>query len=324
MTRGFNVSPVTDAALWEALFAQVAHPHMLQSWAYGEAKQTLRRAHTGRRGDMGGWRTSRFVFEHDGEALAICQVFDKPVCGIRCVSRLSRGPLFLGAEPGPEVTSNVYRALKTHWGHRHGVLLLAPALLDTPDNYRMLANLGFRARNRPGACSDRVDLRHDVEQLRQNLSPDWRRNLRKAEASDLEVRVSPSPEDLEWIIARHTENMREKGFVGPSPALLRALHHAAGEDFLILQARLGDEAVGGQVVYRFGRGAELFVAWAGREGRKVNVGNLLYWRAAIEMRHRRCLWLDLGGVSHPEGGYGRFKRGMHGEGYRLLNEWLAF
>ena len=39
MANRCSVSLVTDAAEWDALFSRVEHPHMVQSWAYGEAKQ---------------------------------------------------------------------------------------------------------------------------------------------------------------------------------------------------------------------------------------------------------------------------------------------
>jgi len=324
MASGCRVRLVTDVAEWDALFSRVDHPHMVQNWAYGEAKQAVVGWRTRRVSDAGGWRARRLVIEAEGEPVAICQLLDKSLAGLRWASRLNRGPLFLDAAQGDDVVRDVYRALRSHWRtHLHGVLVLAPALTAGPENSRMMTELGFRDRHVRGWCSARVDLRLDEEQLRKNLVSTWRNRLKAAERTDLVLEVSQSPEDVEWIIDRHVENMSEKGFAGPGPALLRALYRAAPEDFLIFKARLAEKAVGGMLVYRFGHTAEYYVGWFGHEGRKANVGNFMYWQIALELQRRGCRWFDLGGYDCSDR-YGRFKQGMRGVEYKLLNEWLAF
>jgi len=296
---------------------------MVQSWAYGEAKQAAVHWRNRRVAvDLGGWRARRLVFERCGEPVAICQLLDKSVAGIRCASRLNRGPLFLSPDPEDDAVRDVYVALRNRWKHLRGVLVLAPALPADPRNFQLLSELAFRDHRLPGWRSARVDLRLDEEQLRRNLAPTWRNRLRVAERSGVEIRVSHAPEDVEWIIDRHVENMKEKDFIGPQPIFLRALCQAAPDDHFVFQARLGDEAVGGMMVYRFGQGAEYYVGWMGREGRKVNVGNFLYWQSALELKRRGCRVFDLGGMR--PGATEPFKRGMRGVEYELLNEWLAF
>ena len=325
MAHRCSVSLVTDAAEWDSLFSRVEHPHMTQAWAYGEARRASGAHWKVQRRvlDTGGWRTRRFVFEREGELVAICQLFEKSLAGVPYATRLNRGPLFLGTSPQADVVEDVYRALRCRWRHfRRGVLVLAPALGASSENYRLLSDLGFRDRHLPGWPSIRVDLRQDEEWLFKNLRSTWRNRLRSAERSGLELTVSQSPEDVEWIIDRHAGNMREKDFVGPSPALLKALYQAAANDLLVYRARLGQEAVGGMMIYRFGHTAIYYVGWMGREGRKVNVGNFLYWQITLDLKRRGSLWFDLGG--ERPGATEQFKRGMRGEEYELLNEWLAF
>ena len=105
-----TVNRVTDAAAWEALFSRVEHPHMVQTWAYGEARQAAGGGWDTRRHvlDAGGWRPRRLVFERGGEPVAICQLLDKSLAGLRWASRLNRGPLFLDAAPGDDVVRDVY------------------------------------------------------------------------------------------------------------------------------------------------------------------------------------------------------------------------
>jgi len=318
-----NVRLASNHAEWNALFSRVEEPHMVQSWAYGEAKQAAVHWRNRRVAvDLGGWRARRLVFERCGEPVAICQLLDKSVAGIRCASRVNRGPLFLGPDPGDAAVRDVYRALRNRWRHLRGVLVLAPALTADPRHFQLLSGLGFRDRHLPGWRSARVDLRLDEEQLRKNLTTKWRNRLKSAERAGLTLREGHAPEDVEWIIDRHVENMKEKDFVGPQPIFLRALYQAAPDNLLVFQARLGDEAVGGMMVYRFGHGAEYYIGWTGAEGRGVNAGNFLYWRIALDLKRRGRQWVDLGGTRLAT--LGQMKRGMRGAEYELLNEWLAF
>lgn len=104
----------TDFGEWHALFARVEQPHMVQSWAYGEAKEAA-----------GGWRARRFVFEHEGEPVAMCQLLDKQLAGIRLAARLNRGPLFLEPTQGRTwcvmctTLSDIARGLHAEYSFSH-------------------------------------------------------------------------------------------------------------------------------------------------------------------------------------------------------------
>ena len=312
MTEQCSVRPVNDVGEWTTLFDRVAHAHMVQSWAYGEAKQATV-----------GWRARRLVFDLGGEPVAICQVLDKTIGRWPVASRINRGPLFLDAGPGAEVTEAVYRALRRQWRYLHGgVLVLAPALLETAENYRILKKAGFVDRRVRGWRAAYLDLQLDEDELRRNLDSRWRGRVKKADPRTT-LRTSNAPEDVEWMLERHAHNMSEKAFVGPKVELLRALYSVAPDDFFVCQACIDEEPVCGMVIYRYGAAAECYVGWFGQAGRDANAGNVLYWHAALDMQRRGCLRYDLGGFSTDDR-YGQFKKGMRGREYRLLNEWVAF
>jgi hypothetical protein len=311
----FELVAVNDARAWRALFSRVEQPHLTQTWAYGDAKQA-----------SGGWRAQRFVFVRSDEPVAICQVLDRTVAGVRLASRLNRGPLFLDPGPSEDLVAGVYGALRRRWRGLHRTLFLAPALDDRPQNHRLLSDLGFHDRKRNGWCSARLDLRQPEAALRSNLTSRWRNRLKAAERSGLDLRIGGSAADLEWMIARHVENMAQKGFVGPKPALLRALHRAAPGSLLVFRAHHDGAPVGGLAVYRFGGIAECYIGWFGPEGRKVNVGNFLFWQIALDMSSRGCYGLDVGGLEPSDRGnhFGRFKGGLGATDYMLANEWLSY
>jgi hypothetical protein len=321
MAESCEIRVVKDRAEWDELFDRVEHPHLVQTWAYGEAKLEAG-DHSARRSliDVGGWNPRRVVFTRDGEPVALCQFLDKCIASLAGASRINRGPLFIG-EPDADTVRSVYGALKSRRHRRCGALVLAPALEETEENVRLLEGLGFRCRDKAGWVSTRVGIDMTPDELRAHVSCKWRNRLKVAERAEFTFRELPGTEGLEWMIERHIENMQDKGFEGPSPALLRALYRAAPGRVLVFQALLCDEPAGGMLVYRFGRGAEYYVGWMGTEGKQFSVGNYLYWNIALELQRRGCDWIDLGGQrpGHTE----QFKRGMRGTEYQLLNEWLA-
>jgi hypothetical protein len=315
--------PIDDVKEWDELFARVEHPHLVQTWAYGEAK---RRAGGGQASktvlDAGGWRPRRAAFTIGGQDVAICQFMDKSIAGIACASRINRGPMLLDAGDDPETVTAVYQAIRNRRQRQCGLLVMAPGLTANDANVALLRSLGFRQRHKRGWVSSRIDIRMTAEELRAHVSSKWRNRLKVAERSNLSFCEYPGVEGLEWIIARHIENMADKAFEGPAPDLLRALYQEARGRVLVFQALLGDEPAGGMLVYRFGRGAEYYVGWMSAEGKAVNVGNYLYYNIALELQRRGCQWIDLGGQrpGHTE----QFKRGMRGTEYELLNEWIAY
>lgn len=237
-------------------------------------------------------------------------------------SRINRGPLFLG--PAAPDVAGVYRALRSGWRFLFGgVLLIAPALTSDETHINALREAGFRGRKGKGWCSAFLDLRVDAAQLRKNLASNWRGHLSRAERGGLSLRVSSAPADVDWILGRHGASMKEKNFSGPSVTLLTSLYRAAPEDFVVFQACLADQPVGGLIAYRFGHTAEYYIGWYGPEGRKANAGNFMVWNAVLEMQRRGCRYFDLGGYSSDDK-YGHFKQQMNGTEYQLINEWMAF
>lgn len=313
---------VTDPSEWDALFSRAHHPHLVQSWPYGEAKERAADHRTHRVVDAGGWRARRAVFTRGDEPVAICQFLDKTVAGIPCAARLNRGPLFIDATPDEDLVKSVYGAIKGRRQRRCVCLVLAPALPANDANAHLLRELGFRPQKKGGWLSTRVDIAMTQDELRANLTSKWRNRLKAAEKSELTFREYQAPEGIEWIVDRHVANMHDKGFEGPAPALLTALYEAAPDSLLVFQAQLHDEPVGGMLVYRFARGAEYYVGWMSTEGKRFNVGNYLYWNIALELQRRGCEWIDLGG--QRPGATEQFKRGLRGTEYQLLNEWLVY
>jgi len=314
MNKGYRLRPARDAQEWEECFSAVPLVHLMQSYVYGEAKKR-----------SGNWHIERYVVEQGTTPVAIFQVIEKRVAGLRVASRINRGPLFLGQTVTTDVKENVYRVIKENWKLvRGGPLLIAPALEATEEHQQLLAEIGFKDRKKRGYWSFLLDLGPDEKEMMARFAPTWRNRLRAACKSGLELNVVNSEESVEWMGRMHMENMRRKKFNGPSSSFIATLYRTNPNAFLVLQALADRVPVAGMALVSYGHTAHYYVGWFDDAARKLNPGNFLYWHSALEMKKAGYRWLDLGGGGHTNDHVGQFKRGTRCSEYRLIGEWLCY
>jgi hypothetical protein len=322
MRSPYAIRAVSDRAEWEELFSSIEQPHLSQSWAYGDAVHAAVNWRLRRRPlDIGGWRPRRLVFEQAGVPVAICQLLEKPFARVQFAAMADRGPMFVDPDPGEDVILDVYSTLRRDRRHFGLVLILIPPLLERPRNHQILREAGYRPRPVGGYRSTRVDLSLDEDAMLAKLKSKWRNQLRAGIRSGAEMVVSSTREDADWMIDRHIENMRDKGFTAPEPPLVAALYDAAPENFLVCRAVVEGESLAGLVAFTFGQAADYYIGWVSEAGRNMNVNNFLFWETALELRRRGCRSFDLGGMR--AGATEPFKTGMGGREYQLIHNWLA-
>ncbi len=297
---------------WDSLLAKAPAPHLPQSFAYGAGKAAK------------GWTVRRVALTIDGRFVALATVLELNRFGVRLVSRINRGPIFLEAAPDDARVVAIYAALRQHWGRfGRGLLMIAPALEHGEHSTALLRRAGYALRHDLGWSSGLIDLRRDSDSLWAGFSSTFRNRVRSTQKSDAKLRIADDSDTYEWMLARHTENMRGKGFSAADSTLLRALRAAAPADVTVLQLISDDVPVAGISVVRFGPRAEYHVGWFGPEGRKLNAGNFLMWHAMRELQRRGATTFDVGGMK-PGDGYTRFKQTMNPADYRLAGEWVSF
>lgn len=309
MVSRYVIEEIASETEYQALFARTEFPHMTQSWAFGEAKRATR------------WLPRRLAIRREGHPVAICQVLARKVAGLPVLARINLGPTLLAGHA--DEAMDVLHAIRTRWRClRRGVLLIAPAVPYSDESLRNLKTMGFRLRSQFRWASSRLDLTRSEAELRKSLASTWRNRLKNSERQGLQFIAANSPADVEWMVQRHSEHVAEKGFDGPSPALLRGLYRAAPADFMIFRAVRAGKPVAGMVAYRFGHTAHYYVGWFGPEGRQWSAGNFLFWNASLELKRLGCTAFDLGG-HNSTAGFGAFKLGMRGAGYQLLGEFFC-
>jgi len=303
---------VTDQHRWDALVAQAPHPHLPQSFAYGAGKAAT------------GWPAQRIEFLQDRRTMAFATVLQIKRFGITLLNRVNRGPVFLEAAPDEETILGVFRALRRHHGHFwQGPLLIAPALPRGADASRLLRQAGYMLRHERSWTSGRIDLTRSEDEIWAGFGSTFRNRVRNAEKSGATLDVAMGAAAYEWMLARHSENMADKGFSAASPELLRTLRETAPESVLVFRMMIEDVPVAGMSVVSFGTYCEYHVGWFGPEGRKLNAGNFLMWGVMREMKRRGLAVFDVGGLK-PGDGYTQFKLTMKPAEYELSGEWMSF
>ena len=303
-----EVALVSDQGEWNRLIGLAPFPHLPQSFAYGEGKRAKH------------WTVCRAALLEQGRPVALASVLERRILGLRVLTRINRGPIFLDETPRPQRTIAVYEALRRRW---RGPLLIAPALESSVANDALLRAAGYLRRQRQGWASGRIDLARTEEEIWASFNSTFRNRVRQTEKSGATLRVADDAATYEWMLARHTENMRDKGFKAADATLLRALREAAPASVSVLQLLHQGRPVAGMSIVRFGHVAEYHIGWFGAEGRKLNGGNFLMWNAMREMQRRGVQSFDVGGLK-PGDGYTRFKQTMNPGGYEIAGEWMSF
>lgn len=311
-TNAITLRLVTDSHRWNRLVARAPHPHLPQSYAYGAGKVAS------------GWHAERVEFMRNGRAVAFATVLQLKRFGITLLNRVNRGPVFIVSEPSDELTVDVYRALRGRYGHFwQGPLLIAPALPRSKPAADLLSQAGYRVRSQQSWISARIDLTRSEDEIWRGFASTFRNRVRNAEKSGGTLEVTSDDAAHEWMLARHTENMAEKGFTALAPNMLRALRGAAPESVLVFRMLHEGTPVAGMSIVSFGTHCEYHIGWFGPEGRKLNAGNFLMWGVMREMKRRGLRTFDVGGLK-PGDGYTRFKRTMNPAEYELCGEWMSF
>jgi lipid II:glycine glycyltransferase (peptidoglycan interpeptide bridge formation enzyme) len=316
---GYRFQPATfDAAEWDARICAAPGRNLIQTWAYGEAKQA-----------SGPWRAERgLITGPDGQPVGAAQVLLRRLRFVGdAMAWVNRGPLCLDAVAAPpELEAGLIAAVARHYAGERGLYLrLAPMAEEAAFDAGLAAAAGLEATGTLGWASATLDLTRPLDDLRAGLHGKWRNALTRAEKAGLEVRLGDGDELFERFIVGHRAHIKRLGPEGGLDEwLLRALRKAqpAGKGFLALLAMVDGRAVAGMIFVRFGDTAEYLAGHADDKGRTENAGQLLLWSVMARLKEEGLSRLDLGGMDEkltPEGIY-RFKARVGAQPYRLAGE----
>lgn len=293
-----------DAQAWTH-FHRSRQGSLQQSWAYGQALEQL------------GVTVHRALVLEGGQPLALAQFQCRRLGFYIGLASCSRGPVW-AAQADAGLRQQVWRALKRGIPTRAWrATVFSPD--ETPEQLPAGAMRGLH-RVMTGYSTVTLDLTEPLEKLRAGLDGKWRNRLVRAQALEgVQVHVRASLKDVQWLLERESQQRQARGFMALPTDFVTAYiaaHPERSQAFVMASASQGKQTLGSMLFLIHGAGATYHMGWASEEGRRVNIHNLLMWRAIEHLQSRSVEQLDLGGINtRALPGISRFKLGTGG---RLL------
>ncbi|MGC8874715.1 MAG: lipid II:glycine glycyltransferase FemX [Chloroflexia bacterium] len=306
-----QVEEVLDGAAWDRALLSFPHPHVLQSFLWGEVKRIT------------GWVPRRFLFWEGSRVQAAASVLARSLLLFRTpILYVPKGPLL--AEIGNAgLTEEVLGFLEQIGREAGGILLKIDP--DWPADDRGVQELLARRGWRPGQPVQfrntvRVDLRADEATLLARMKQKTRYNIRLAERHGVRVRPG-GVEDLPAFYGLYQETGRRDGFLTRPYSYYRAVWQPfleAGLGQLFLAEHEG-QLLAGVLVFRFGPTAWYMYGASASEKRERMPNHLLQWAVMRWAKAQGCTTYDLWGAperldkTDPLWGVYRFKSGFGGQ-----------
>jgi phosphoribosylformylglycinamidine (FGAM) synthase PurS component len=283
-----------DRTDWERFARNFTDYNIYQTWAYQQM-----------RAEMDNQELSRAIIkDNKGNVTMICQVRIKHIkpLGLR-VGYVQWGPLFRGKD-GRIVCSyeGLQQLREVYLGNIVDVLRVVPNACNDQDGQTfadMLQSAGF-ARLRSVRPYRTLMLRVDdsEEEIRKRLHKSFRRDLKMAEKTGIEMRESVDYEFCEILEKLYLTSRKKKGFAGRDPEEFigpqRMLSPA--EKMNISIAFLNDEPISAHLASNLGDTAVVLLAGSNEKGLEFGSSYLVWYRAAVSAWRAGMKWYDLGGI----------------------------
>jgi hypothetical protein len=282
-----------DEKTWCQILQEFDDANIYQTWSYASVAR-------------GGRNLSHLILKKQGTLAAVAQarIAKVPFLNIG-IAYIRWAPLWrrCGTEPNIDIFRQALRALRNEFVcKRRLVLRLFPNLFDddSPCFSAILAEEGFSSTKEPRARTILMDLRPPLEDLRGGMKRNWRRNLKVAEESGLEVLEGSGEGLLETFIGIYKETLSRKKFLGPNEVNQLKLIQVRLPESLkmkIMLCRSGDDVCAGLVWSEIGTmGVELFAATtnAALENR---ASYLLRWKLIEKLRQNHFAVYNLNGIN---------------------------
>lgn len=297
---------------WDLYFNQVEKSNLLQSWAYGDAKNKV-----------SSWSVKRVFIKKNNCVLALCQILQKNMFNLGNVMRVNRGPLWLVDVPSTQDILNVYHLLFKNCSIlRRKIAFFAPELRNTIENRIQLLKKKYHLRRQKAWHSAWIDLSQSETCLRSTLDGKWRNQLKMAEKQNPLFRVENTQHCFEHLISCYKEFKEKKRFDGIPIDLVQELFILNKKDMFIAEVLFDHDVVAAALFVQHGQSCTYVIGWSNDKGRRFNAMNFLLWNALLTMKSKGLHWLDIGGIDDVNNKtVAKFKRGLNAKEYTLLGEY---
>jgi lipid II:glycine glycyltransferase (peptidoglycan interpeptide bridge formation enzyme) len=291
---GYSVEiDAVDEASWCRLLEMFSDANIYQTWSYDEVR-------------AGRENISHVVLRKDGEAVAAAQarIAKLPVIGAG-IAYVRWGPLWRrrSLEPSAEVFRQAIRALRNEYACKRGLVLrLRPLLFreTAADFASILAEEGYSAGPEALDRTLLLDLSKPTEELKKGMRPHWRRYLKVAQKSNLEIVEGSSDALFEEFIGIYRELVSRKAFAEPNDIReFRAIQQSLPRELKmkILLCRADGKLCSGLICSAIGDTAIYLYGATSNAGLKSRGSYLLHWKLIERLKEIGFTTYDLHGIN---------------------------
>ena len=319
-----NLKPIDNQADWNRALLSLPNAHVLQSWEWGDFKSRW------------GWSADRLLWGQVDAPLAAAQVLRRQISRTPwSFLYVSKGPALNFADPLP--AGRVLADLEAYARKQRALFIKidpdVPRQYGEPQPDRPLEPAGqtaLKLLTRRGWCFSPEQIQfHNTVVISLTPPPDdllaamkskWRYNIRLAERKGVTIRPGTA-DDLGLFYRMYAETGARDGFLIRPEAYYRDVWQqfmATGRAEILL-ASVGNEVVGGLVLFIFGETAWYLYGASTGQHRRLMPNHALQWAAMGRAKERGCTRYDMWGApdvfdeSDRLWGVYRFKQGFGGQ-----------
>ena len=258
----------------------------------------------------------------------ICDDFDGDGYALMIVRNAKRGR-YLEIPCGPLMDWNDKKVVKKVFARISEVgksekcvfVRTRPQLLATPENLKILENLGMKKSPMHLAAEHTVmlNLTKTEEELLTDMRRQTRYEVRRAEKLGIKVEKSNSEEIFKEFQKVQAETAKRQGFVPPNLKTLLSEREAFQDDIWIYVAKSENQAIAYGIIIKNGKEGDYYEAASTDLNRKLPGAYALLWQAMRDLKsggyERFNLWgiAPAGQPNHRYAGVTTFKTGFGGE-----------
>lgn len=296
-----TLSPIHHATEWRAILANFSHPHVLQSWEWGQIKAQT------------GWQAERYALLQQQKPVAAFQFLWRqpiPYLPLR-IGYITKGPTV--AWDDLDLVDQTLSMIEQLARKRRCILVkVDPDLRTDTTTGRLvlhgLARRGWRFSNEQIQFKNTglSDLSAGEEALLGAMKSKWRYNVRLAEKRGVTVRVA-GPADLATFYQLYRETGARDGFLVRPLSYYRTTWEAflqaeadgnnpAGGTLLLAEHPDEPTAVAGLFLFRYGTTSWYFYGASSERRRRDMPNYLLQWEAMRWSLAHGCTTYDWWGA----------------------------
>lgn len=314
----------TNEQEWYQLLRQFDDGNIHQTWAYALTEEDPR-------------NISPLILMLNGEVVAAALVRFRrvPLLGIG-LAYVHRAPMWQRTGMGVNVEHfrQALRALRNEFVCKRGMALRINSGLFDDDSLglsRVMAEEGFLpTRHQARVRTILFDLIPSLETLRQGISRNWRRNLKRDEEADLEFIEGSDDNLIDGIESIYREMVSRKAFsASESIGRLRQIQDKLPDDLKlkIMLCKSKGEICAGLAWSAIGDTGIELIAATSNAGTRLGGSHLLRWKAVESLKQQGVVLYNLNGINPAKNsGTYRFKKdlaGSHGRDVFLFGKFDA-